>query len=168
MSDYGQIDPLGKQRHSLRCRRSKGRQVHLFYRAEDKSRGQSWGTSRIGMAVNEDGRNFQRHPVPVLYPGNDFIKEYEWPGGCQDPRIAEAEDGSYLMTYTAWDGETARLCCAASKGIFLIYNAGANGRPDLGLNGNVWDRRPGALRPQRPNQAYRPHGCRLLLSRARV
>ena len=217
--------------------------VFLFYRAEDKSRGDSWGTSRIGLAVSEDGRHFSRHPEPVLYPGDDFMKEYEWPGGCQDPRVAQAEDGTYVMTYTAWDGEFARLCCATSrdlykwtkhglaigtchkgkyrdfwsksgaivcrregarfiaqringkywmyfndsgamvatsdnltdwnvvedaqgkfitalpmrpgqidsvvvepgppafltdKGIFLIYNAGANGRPDLGLTGTVW------------------------------
>ena len=36
--------------------------VYLFYRAEDKSRGDSWGTSRIGLAVSEDGRQFKRHP----------------------------------------------------------------------------------------------------------
>jgi predicted GH43/DUF377 family glycosyl hydrolase len=217
--------------------------VFLFYRAEDKSRGTSWGTSRIGLAVSADGRHFERHSTPVLYPGKDFMQEYEWPGGCQDPRICETGDGRYLMTYTAWDGEMARLCCATStdlhrwtkhglaigtchkgkyrdfwsksgavicrrqggrfiaerikgkfwmyfnetgamvatsdnltdwdvvedaagkpvialplrpgkvdsaivepgppafltdKGIFLIYNAGANGRPDLRLAGNVW------------------------------
>ena len=92
--------------------------VFIFYRAEDKSRGESWGTSRIGLAVSEDGRHFKRHPVPVLYPDSDFMKEYEWPGGCQDPRIAQAEDGSYVMTYTAWDGEFARLCCATSKDLY--------------------------------------------------
>jgi predicted GH43/DUF377 family glycosyl hydrolase len=93
-------------------------QVFLLYRAEDRSRGESWGTSRIGLAVSSDGRHFKRHPVPVLYPDNDFMKEYEWPGGCQDPRIAQAEDGTYVMTYTAWDGETARLCCATSKDLY--------------------------------------------------
>lgn len=92
--------------------------VYLFYRAEDQSRGQSWGTSRIGLAVSEDGRHFQRHSEPVLYPGNDFMKEYEWPGGCQDPRVMQAEDGSYVMTYTAWDGQCARLCTATSRDLY--------------------------------------------------
>jgi len=96
----------------------KNGKVFLYYRAEDKSRGESWGTSRIGLAVSEDGRQFKRHPEPVLYPGNDFMKEYEWPGGCQDPRVAQAGDGSYVMTYTAWDGQIARLCCATSKDLY--------------------------------------------------
>jgi predicted GH43/DUF377 family glycosyl hydrolase len=102
----------------------KDNKVFLFYRAEDKSRGDSWGTSRIGLAVSEDARHFKRHLVPVLYPADDFMKEYEWPGGCQDPRIAEAEDGAYVMTYTAWDGETARLCCATSKDLYRRTKSG--------------------------------------------
>jgi len=93
-------------------------QVFVLYRAEDRSRGDSWGTSRIGLAVSNDGRHFTRHPVPVLYPDDDVMKQYEWPGGCQDPRIAQAEDGSYVMTYTAWDGKIARLCCATSKDLY--------------------------------------------------
>jgi predicted GH43/DUF377 family glycosyl hydrolase len=82
--------------------------VYLLYRAEDKSRGDSWGTSRIGLAVSEDGRHFERRPEPMLHPKRDFVNEYEWPGGCQDPRVIQAEDGSWVMTYTAWDGECAR------------------------------------------------------------
>ncbi len=96
----------------------KDSKVYLLYRAEDKSRGESWGTSRIGLAVSEDGRHFQRHPEPVLYPDQDFMKEYEWPGGCQDPRVMQAEDGTWLMTYTAWDGACARLCCATSRDLY--------------------------------------------------
>jgi len=92
--------------------------VYLFYRTEDKSRGDSWGTSRIGLAVSDDGRHFKRHPQPVLYPDNDFMKEYEWPGGCQDPRVMQAEDGSYVMTYSAWDGKLSRLCTATSRDLY--------------------------------------------------
>jgi predicted GH43/DUF377 family glycosyl hydrolase len=93
-------------------------QVFVFYRAEDKSRGDSWGTSRLGLAISPDGRHFVRRPAPVLYPDNDFMKKYEWPGGCQDPRIVEADDGSYVMTYTAWDGKAARLCVATSPDLY--------------------------------------------------
>jgi hypothetical protein len=32
------------------------------------------GTSRIGIAWSTDGLHFTKHPVPVLYPDNDFFK----------------------------------------------------------------------------------------------
>ena len=235
----------------------KDKKVFLFYRAEDLSRGNSWGTSRIGLAVSEDGRHFRRHPVPVLYPDHDSMKDYEWPGGCQDPRVVEAEDGTYVMTYTSYNGKKARLSCATSRdlyhwtktglaignchehkyrdfwsksgsivckrhngrfvaqringkywmyfndsgamvansenltdwnviedpngkfvtalplrpdsfdnyvvepgppafitenGIFLIYNAGAHGRPDLGLSGNVWAMAQALFDPKDPTR----------------
>ena len=51
---------------------------------------------------------------PVLYPDNDSLKVYEWEGGIEDPRVVETEDGGYIMTYTAYDGTTARLLLATS------------------------------------------------------
>ena len=33
----------------------------------------------------------------------------------EDPRIVESEDGTYILTYTSYDGKTARLCLASSK-----------------------------------------------------
>lgn len=88
--------------------------VFLLYRAED-SIGKYAGTSRIGLAWSTDGLHFTRHPVPVLYPDNDPLKKYEWEGGCEDPRIVEDENGTYFMTYTAYDGDKARLLEASSK-----------------------------------------------------
>ena len=82
-----------------------GGKVYMFYRAEDRSRGDSWGTSRIGLAVSEDARHFKRDPNPVLYPDKDFCERYEWPGGCQDPRVVYSDNGEHVMTYTAWDGK---------------------------------------------------------------
>lgn len=41
--------------------------VYLLYRAEDHE-GKYAGTSRVGMAVSEDGLHFQTMPEPVLYP----------------------------------------------------------------------------------------------------
>ena len=89
--------------------------VYLFYRAEDMTAGETFGMSRIGLAVSEDGRHFNRHPEPVLYPDHDFMLEYEWPGGCEDPRVMETEDGTYVMTYTSWDKKVGRLCVATSR-----------------------------------------------------
>ncbi|QHT70108.1 glycosidase [Rhodocytophaga rosea] len=87
--------------------------VYLLYRAEDKV-GKHAGTSRIGLAVSEDGVHFTREPKPVFYPDNDAMKVYEWEGGCEDPRVIEDEKGTYYMTYTAYDGTLARLCVASS------------------------------------------------------
>ncbi len=87
--------------------------VFMIYRAED-SVGIYQGTSRLGLAKSTDGLHFIRLPEPVFYPANDFMKKYEWEGGCEDPRIVEDEEGRYIMTYTAYDGKTARLCVATS------------------------------------------------------
>jgi len=84
--------------------------VYLIYRAQDTA-----GTSRIGVAISEDGLHFKKMPTPVLYPDEDSLKKYEWHGGIEDPRVVETENGEYLLTYTSYDGKTARLCFAFSK-----------------------------------------------------
>lgn len=91
--------------------------VFLLYRAED-SIGKFAGTSRIGLAWSTDGLHFTKHPTPVLYPDNDSSKIYEWEGGCEDPRIVEDEGGTYYMTYTAYDGDKARLLVASSRDLY--------------------------------------------------
>ena len=96
------------------CAVVKDGKVYLFYRAEDNSRLPRWGTSRIGMAFSDDGKNFVRKPTPVLYPDNDSMLKYEWPGGCQDPRIVKTDQGKFMLTYTSWDGKLARLSVAIS------------------------------------------------------
>ncbi len=45
------------------------------------------------------------------------MKIYEWEGGIEDPRIVERNDGTYIMTYTAYDGKVARLCVASSTNL---------------------------------------------------
>jgi len=87
--------------------------VYLFYRAEDTI-GKYAGTSRIGLAIGADGINFTRMREPLLFPAEDFMKIYEWEGGIEDPRIVESDMGTYIMTYTAYDGKLARLCVASS------------------------------------------------------
>lgn len=88
--------------------------IWLLYRAEDRV-GKLLGTSRIGLAVSDDGLHFRRYPEPVLYPDNDEYREYEWEGGCEDPRVVEDENGVYYMTYTAWNGDRPRLFIASSR-----------------------------------------------------
>ncbi len=87
--------------------------LFLFYRAEDVI-GKYAGTSRIGLAWSIDGIHFNRRVQPVLFPDDDFLKIYEWEGGIEDPRIVEREEGLYIMTYSAYDGKTARLFLATS------------------------------------------------------
>ena len=88
--------------------------VYMLYRAEDTV-GKFAGTSRLGLAVASDGIHFTRRPTPVFYPDNDALKKYEWEGGCEDPRVVESPNGVYIMTYTTYDGDKARLCMATSK-----------------------------------------------------
>jgi len=88
--------------------------IYMLYRAENLV-GTMAKTSRIGLAVSDDGLHFTRQPQPVLYPDNDAQKKYEWPGGTEDPRIVESDDHTYYMTYTAYDGVLARLHVASSK-----------------------------------------------------
>jgi predicted GH43/DUF377 family glycosyl hydrolase len=83
--------------------------LFMLYRAQDSA-----GCSRIGLAYSMDGIHFTRNPAPVLFPGNDVYKKYEWPGGCEDPRLVEDSAGVYYISYTAYDGNTARLMMATS------------------------------------------------------
>ncbi|MFN7119762.1 MAG: glycoside hydrolase family 130 protein [Saprospiraceae bacterium] len=88
--------------------------VYLLFRAENTT-DRFAKTSRIGLAVSDDGIHFQPQAAPVFFPANDSMKVYEWQGGVEDPRIVESEDGRYIMTYTAYDGKVARLCLASSR-----------------------------------------------------
>ncbi len=101
----------------------KDNKVYMLYRAQDKI-GLPGGTSRIGLAESADGFHFTRTSTPVFYPDNDAYKKYEWQGGCEDPRIVEDDKGVYYMTYTAFDGKTARLLIATSKDLLHWTKAG--------------------------------------------
>jgi predicted GH43/DUF377 family glycosyl hydrolase len=89
--------------------------IVVLYRAEDKSgTGIGGRTSRLGYAWSKDGLHFKRMSAPVFFPDNDDQKELEWSGGCEDPRIAMTEDGTYVMLYTQWNRKQARLAVATS------------------------------------------------------
>ncbi|MEZ0542987.1 glycoside hydrolase family 130 protein [Fibrella arboris] len=97
--------------------------VYMLYRAEDTV-GKFNGTSRLGLAVSSDGIHFTRRPTPVFYPENDAMKPYEWEGGCEDPRVVESPNGVYIMTYTTYDGDKARLCIATSNDLISWQKQG--------------------------------------------
>ncbi len=97
--------------------------VYLLYRAQDRI-GRPAGTSRIGLAWSEDGLHFVRRPAPVLFPDNDPMKRYEWEGGCEDPRVVQDEQGTYVMTYTAYDSRQARMAVATSADLIHWKKAG--------------------------------------------
>ena len=67
------------------------------------------------MATSKDGIHFKVEPKPVLYPARDGEQQREWPGGTEDPRIVESEDGTYVMTYTQWNWKTYDVGVATSK-----------------------------------------------------
>ena len=81
---------------------------HLFYRAVGK--GNSWHSS-IGYAVSDNGEVFTRFKKPLLYPKKPFEKL-----GVEDPRITKV-DNTFFMTYTAYDGDCARLGLATSSNL---------------------------------------------------
>ena len=91
--------------------------VFLLYRAEDTTGQQQIGghTSRLGLAESTDGLHFTRRVTPVLYPDTDAQRQNEWPGGVEDPRIVERDDGTYVLTYTQWNREVPRLAVATSR-----------------------------------------------------
>jgi predicted GH43/DUF377 family glycosyl hydrolase len=79
--------------------------VHLLYRAQGAD-----GRSSIGLATSSDGVKFKRLNDPVMVATEPF----ELPGGCEDPRVVEV-GGTYYMTYTGYDGVSARLGLATSR-----------------------------------------------------
>ena len=103
-----------------------GNQIVVLYRAEDNSnKGIGSRTSRLGYASSNDGVNFKRSTSPVFYPAKDAQAEKEIPGGCEDPRIAQTEDGTYVMLYTQWNRKMPRLAVATSKDLKTWKKSGA-------------------------------------------
>jgi len=90
--------------------------ICVLYRAEDNSAvGISTRVSRVALAESTDGFIMKKSNTPVLFPGNDNNKQFEWPGGCEDPRVSVTEDGTFVLFYTSWNRKKARLCVATSN-----------------------------------------------------
>jgi len=99
----------------------RGGKIYVLYRAEDASGALQIGghTSRLGLAESADGIHFTRRPTPVLYPDTDAQRPNEWPGGVEDPRIVETDDGTYVLTYTQWNRDVPRLAVATSRDLIV-------------------------------------------------
>jgi len=95
----------------------RGDKVYVLYRSEDDSGAMAIGghTSRLGMAESSDGVHFTRRADPVFYPAEDGEESREWPGGVEDPRIVEGEDGVYVLTYTQWNRVSYSVGIATSS-----------------------------------------------------
>ena len=99
--------------------------VYILFRAEDvPGVGIGMRTSRIGIAVSNDGLHFKKHPVPVLYPDSSEFIKYDYPGGCEDPRIIETGKGNYVLLYTSWNRDVARLSVATSNNLYTWKKQG--------------------------------------------
>ena len=86
------------------------------------------------------------------------MKIYEWEGGCEDPRIVESPNGVYVMTYTAYDGDKARLCMATSRNLTDWHKQGlafADNRNSWSKSGAIVCKRVGSrLVAQKINGKY--------------
>ncbi len=80
------------------------KKYHLFYRAV----GDDW-ISRIGYAFSSDGEKFISELQPRLLPQGDLETR-----GIEDPRITKIKN-SYYLTYTAYNGDCARLSLTTSN-----------------------------------------------------
>ena len=78
--------------------------IFLLYRAQNASK-----TSSIGLAWSTDGTTFTRLNEPIIYA----TEPYETIGGTEDPRIVRI-NGTFYVTYTAFNNVTAQLCLAHS------------------------------------------------------
>jgi predicted GH43/DUF377 family glycosyl hydrolase len=91
--------------------------VVLLYRAEDNTGKEEIGqhTSRLGLAQSSDGIHFTPQPKPVFYPADDAQRSREFPGGTEDPRLVQTDDGTYVLTYTQWNRKQYTVGIATSK-----------------------------------------------------
>lgn len=84
--------------------------IYLLYRAQNEAK-----VSSVGLAWSDDGYHFTRYDKPIV----SASESYELKGGIEDPRIVrDPKLKKFILTYTAYDGSTARLCVATSENLF--------------------------------------------------
>lgn len=117
-----------------------GGKTVLLFRAQDRNH-----TSRIGYAESNDGLHFKIRPEPVLSPQTS----YEHGGGVEDPRVVEIE-GTYYLTYTAYDLHSAQLCLAVSNDLIHWQRKGVILPAYKGTWNTKWTK-SGAIVPRKIN-----------------
>jgi len=120
----------------------RGDKVYLLYRSEDNPAAILGGrTSRIGLASSDDGIHFTKFPTPVLYPDSSAFIQYDYPGGCEDPRVVQTEDSLYVMAYTSWNYKIARLSIAFSRNLIHWEKKGpALAKAENGKFNDIWSK----------------------------
>jgi len=120
------------------------------YRMLFRAVGDDW-ISRLGLAESTDGISFRINPWPVLSPSSDQDSR-----GCEDPRMVKFDD-KYYVTYTAFDGVTARAALTSSHDLYnwdervLLFPDWHNVQRE-NLPGN-WSK-AAAIFPQKINDKY--------------
>lgn len=114
--------------------------VYMLYRAIDADYhpfpdrpGYANYVSRLGLAISDDGKQFERKPAPVMVPEDGFD-----PYGCEDPRVnAVSLDGftTWLITYSAlhqpaYSGDHVRIGLAQTNDFKQFRKLGTVG-PDV-------------------------------------
>jgi predicted GH43/DUF377 family glycosyl hydrolase len=101
--------------------------VYVMFRAEDDTGIMKVGghTSRLGLARSVDGLTFEALRSPVLFPAEDDQREAEWDGGCEDPRLAARDDGTFVCTYTQFNRRTTRIGVATSRDLMFWHKHGS-------------------------------------------
>lgn len=141
-------DPVSHQRIHWEARHTfnpaavvDGDKIAVLYRAEDSTGQQAIGahTSRLGLAESTDGIHFTQSLEPVFFPERDAQQGREWPGGVEDPRLVQSEDGTYVLTYTQWNRKHYTVGIATSRDLrrWTKYGpafAGAGGGEYRSLN----------------------------------
>lgn len=77
--------------------------------------------AEIWQGSSRDGRRFEMHDAPILWPGPDPADL----DGCEDPTVLQSE-GEYLVWYTGWHQEemTGRLLFAAGPSVRELEKRG--------------------------------------------
>ncbi len=116
--------------------------LYVLFRAEGEHGDDISGyTSRVGLAESSNGVDFIELPHPVLYPQPGRWQKDEWPGGCEDPRIVQAADGTFVITFTMWNRKVARLGVATSKNLMHWTHHGSVFRKAYkGRFANMWSK----------------------------
>ncbi len=115
----------------------------MLYRAQDRA-----GVSTLGYAESTDGIHFTRKMAPALSP----LTPYEQGGGIEDPRLVEF-DGTFYLTYTAYNKKDAQLCLATSRDLVHWQRKGIL-LPAYKGNWNVGWTKSGAIVPEKIDGKY--------------